>query len=301
MFDIDKELKELKNERLSLSEDLREDTRRKVREELRGSRVRKSIAIKPMLKVFTAAALAVMLFIALSINFAIPARAAAYYTIDINPSVSIAVDENNNVLYVTPENSDAKTLLSGLDLTGKQFEDALRIIIQAAVKDSYLKDNGSVYVAHFGNGEGITQDQVSSIVGEETSDNVNVLVLNSGKDNFDKAEKAGEKAGIELLLNNAKVDGIDDMDVSAVIKIMSEKEKDKSNAKSDNDNRGNLNNTNGDNSLNNSNKNNTSDNNNGSKGNGKTDSVNGNNSDKGSTSPTKNKDNDKKDKGKGKN
>lgn len=264
MFDIDNELEKLKKEKFKPDEKLRGETRRRIRAAVRGGEVKRAAERRTVLRACCAFALAVAMIIVLSVNFTGPAQAAGYYTIDINPSISVAVDNNNVVISVTPENNDASEMLKGLDLTGLSFNDALRIIINTAVEDSYLKDNGNVLIAHFGSGDGIPREELSSIVTEESSNSVTVLVLSSGKGDYEKAKKSGDKAGIQLLLHNAKNMGIEDDDVDSVIKEVYNKDKDKNKDKDSsqnvtgnngkNDNPGN-DNSKGDNTGNNGNDN----------------------------------------------
>lgn len=217
MIDIDKELGSLKSQDIKPSEGLRLRTREKVMNEARRRGEKKHAAVfRPVYLTAVAAVLAVLLLT--SVFTAVPAQAAGYYTIDINPSISVAVDKNDAVIKVSAENDDAAELLSGLSVKGMRFEEALKAIIQAAVQQQYLADGGQLLVAHFGEDEGMSQQQLDAIVGGQLPDgSVSALLLRGGKEQFVNAEKSGGKAGIELLLSNAREMGIEDENVGTVI------------------------------------------------------------------------------------
>jgi hypothetical protein len=221
LIDIEKELAELKAQDFKPSEDLRLNTRAKVNSAARQSGQREVARFRPGNLKAVAAVLAILLVV--SVFTVVPAQAASdYYTIDINPSVSVAVDGHGNVISAAPENDDAKELLSGLNLKGMQFEKALKTIVQAAVQQQYLKEDGHLLVAHFGRNEGLTQQQLNSIVSEQIpGGNVSALMLSGDKEQYEKSKKSGQKAGIELLLSNAKEQGIDTKDVDSLIHMMS--------------------------------------------------------------------------------
>jgi hypothetical protein len=233
LIDIDKELAGLKTQSFKPSEDLRLNTRAKVNSTARQSGQRKAVRLRPAYGAAVAAVLVVVLLA--SVFTATPAQAAGYYTIDINPSISVAVDANDNVISVTPKNDDAKALLSGMELKGRQIEEALSTIVQAAARQQYLKSGGHMLVAHFGGDEGLTQQQLDSIVsGQVPGDSVSALMLSGEKQECEKAEKAGQNAGIELLLSNAEEKGIDSNDVGSLIQKLSQSNKEKDKPKDNN-------------------------------------------------------------------
>lgn len=226
LIDIEKELRSIKTE-YKPDERLRQRTRSLVAGEI-GKKRRGKVSFRRAAFLYSPAA-AVVLVIALCVSLftAAPAKAAGYYTIDINPSVSVGVDENNTVISVTPENEDAAVMLEGLDIKGMQFEDAFKTLLQAADVKDFLKEDGHVLVAYFGDGEGITQDEVNAIVNEQLPEKkISALALNGNTDDYDNAKKSGKKAGIELLLDNADAAGIEESDPDTVIDIMSDKLKD---------------------------------------------------------------------------
>lgn len=72
--------------------------------------------------------------------------AEAYVSLDINPSVELAVDRNVKVVEVNALNDDAKKLISDMDLEGKNLYAALRQIVNEAAVEGYIKSNQKNYV-----------------------------------------------------------------------------------------------------------------------------------------------------------
>jgi hypothetical protein len=229
MLDIEKELRALSQNKEYPSDALRERTRTLVRQECQCAqedtrpaaherRVAPARRTMRWVAVFTAA-VAVMLAAVLVLAPPQPAQAAGYYTVDINPSVSLSVDSSDIILSATAGNDDAKALLDGLSLVGLSIEDALSAIVHTASENGWLKENGHVLVAHFGDTPGFSTQQASDIVDEAAGGDVSVLVLKSTRNDYENAEKDNKNAGIELLKKNAKDLGINtDSDTDTIIR-----------------------------------------------------------------------------------
>ena len=84
----------------------------------------------------------VSVFLFLAFSFALfPLWAENNYTtlsIDINPSLTIVLDENEKVYEVNAINDDATTLLNGLSILGIDLDSALNIILEKAILDGFL-------------------------------------------------------------------------------------------------------------------------------------------------------------------
>ena len=200
MFDIDRELKQLHTQKRSVDLELR----RKVLQtafEMTSSNKKSEKAVR---RLSFGALCATALVLAAFIVFAIlPITPAAYYTIDINPSISVAVDGADTVLFASAENSDAEKLMDGLSLAGLYIEDALRTIVQQASANGYLNMDGHVLVGHFGISSGLSQQRASAVVSDVAGDTVMVLVLESTKSDYENAQKQHRKPGVCLLEREA--------------------------------------------------------------------------------------------------
>ena len=68
---------------------------------------------------------------------------AAYVSVDINPSVEIAVNVFDKVVSVEAYNEDGKSILKGTNLVNAKVEDAVSTIISNAISEGYIKEDGS--------------------------------------------------------------------------------------------------------------------------------------------------------------
>lgn len=74
-----------------------------------------------------------------------PARAVAYVSLDINPSLQLAVDRRERILEVTAMDEAAGQVVAGLDLPGLPLAEGLEAVLARAVQQGYLgKDRDGV-------------------------------------------------------------------------------------------------------------------------------------------------------------
>jgi len=92
--------------------------------------------IKPLLMV--ASFLIVFMSFALIRQAQLP-QAAAYISLDINPSLEMAVDKDLNVIDVQCFNEDASNLIQPEELRGKNMYDAFVEVINKAIEQNYIK------------------------------------------------------------------------------------------------------------------------------------------------------------------
>ena len=91
---------------------------------------------KPLLAII--GLLAIVLTVVACSGTTANAAEEAYVTIDINPSVELIVNGQEEVVYVNALNEDAEVLLSGLDLIGMNVDEATDLIIQTAIELGYI-------------------------------------------------------------------------------------------------------------------------------------------------------------------
>jgi len=229
MIDIDRKLKSLNIDRHTPSETLRSSTRTRCASQAQDEMQHTAHKAHRPLRLrwaIPAAALAVAVLMLIAIVPFGTVQAAGYYTVDINPSISFEVDSGDVVLAVTAENDDAADLLQGLDLAGMPFTGALRTVVQAASASGYLAQDGHVLIAHFGDGEGISQQQAQNIVQGEAGSTVRVLAMNTNRNRFEHAN-GEESAGMKLLREQAREQGVSADDAEALIDEMRGKKEDK--------------------------------------------------------------------------
>ncbi len=71
------------------------------------------------------------------------ASATAMITMDVNPSISFTIDDNQKVISVTGENSEGKMIIAGEKLIGKDLASAIEIVIETESETGYLV-NGNI-------------------------------------------------------------------------------------------------------------------------------------------------------------
>ena len=100
--------------------------------------------------------------------------AHALVNVDVNPSVSLVIDEDEKVLSVSGNNDDGKLVISGEAIVGKSLEDALKVIIEIETETGYLVsgnaeiDENHIAVSVSADGEKIARDlkeKVTSAIG----------------------------------------------------------------------------------------------------------------------------------------
>lgn len=74
-----------------------------------------------------------------------PARAVAYVSLDINPSLQLAVDGEERILAVTALDEAARPMVAGLEIEGLSVDEGLEAVLKRAVEQGYLrKDHDGV-------------------------------------------------------------------------------------------------------------------------------------------------------------
>lgn len=98
-----------------------------------------------------------------------PAEAAAFVYLDVNPSVELRVDSENNVLECLAANDDAEELLSGLKLCGVDMNTALTAITGAMYVNGYLStESNSILVS-----VDASDDEATSALLTDITENIN--------------------------------------------------------------------------------------------------------------------------------
>jgi hypothetical protein len=139
-------------------------------------------------------------------------KVLSYVTLDINPSVEFAVDENDVVNDVVTLNEDADIAYSDLNLVGQNVEDATEQVVDTAVELGYIteiSDTNSVNVTSY------TEDEAKRIdLNKKIVDRLNAhfetrkiytLVMENGLDDVlkSKADSYGIPYGKMLLVARA--------------------------------------------------------------------------------------------------
>lgn len=140
---------------------------------------------------------------------------AAYVSLDINPSVEIALDKQNIVRGLNPLNDDGKELVMGLQIKGKNLDMALQSLIGAAISKNYINTRGeNVILSAVTPLSGSTDAGLDDLIRESLEaylekGNVKaeVVVGNIPPDTREEAQKAGMSAGRYMIFMNAVKNG----------------------------------------------------------------------------------------------
>ena len=85
--------------------------------------------------------LALVVFSILTSGSEVPAVVASTVTLDINPSVQITLDEDDNVINITAINTDGELLIDrDIQFKGLSLDRAIELIIDEAIKRGYIID-----------------------------------------------------------------------------------------------------------------------------------------------------------------
>jgi hypothetical protein len=97
----------------------------------------------PYLKqLIAAAAIFIVMFTGLLYYGDVP-TAAAYLTIDINPSIELAVSDAGKVISARAIDDDGEKILNKLRLNGLELREAVKLVIAQAVKDTYIQGSSN--------------------------------------------------------------------------------------------------------------------------------------------------------------
>lgn len=91
----------------------------------------------------------------------------AYVTVDINPSIELAIDKNEKVLSVTSLNNEGEKLITKVNIKNIPLTEAIELITEAAIQEKYIaadRDN-TVFISYsqVDQNKKTTQDQEKEI------------------------------------------------------------------------------------------------------------------------------------------
>ncbi len=85
-------------------------------------------------------------------------------TLDVNPSLSLEVDEKEKVVAADALNTDAQTILGTMELEGVNLDVAVNAIIGSMLKNGYLSDAQNSILVSLQNGDQALQDKITGYV-----------------------------------------------------------------------------------------------------------------------------------------
>ncbi|OIU72445.1 anti-sigma-I factor RsgI family protein [Rossellomorea aquimaris] len=151
----------------------------------------------------TAAILIITLF---SASFIQSNKAYAYVSVDINPSLELSLNKENQVIDINPYNEDAKILIENLeDWKKEDISEVTEEILRLSEKLGYMKNDQNVWItstmidsSDSGKHSALLND-LNSFVKQYNNMHSNEIIVNeTTKDVRDKALKQGVTAGAFL-------------------------------------------------------------------------------------------------------
>lgn len=215
MFNIEKELDEIRSIDVSPSKNLIDTTTRMVKAKISEykavkAKIRRSNIIK--LSAMAALPAAASILLAVVIGLVSP-RAAAYYTVDINQSIVMSVDEKGYVIDVQGE----LVTLDEYVLKGETIEYA----ISQTITFADVTENQHILIGCFGDDKynNISKNQIAYYL-DDADLSVNLLSVHGTMNDWNEAEKLDTSAGLYLLGEFAQINIDTDMDLTALIYII---------------------------------------------------------------------------------
>lgn len=95
------------------------------------------------LRYFMVAASFLLIFLTSQFYIGRTSQAVAYLTMDINPSIELAISDKGKVVSCSGLNSDGEKILSQVTVKGYDLEQAVGIIVTQAITDKYLTADDS--------------------------------------------------------------------------------------------------------------------------------------------------------------
>jgi Anti-sigma factor N-terminus len=158
---------------------------------------------KPAAAILTAAILMITLF---SVSFLQSNKAYAYVSVDINPSIELTLNKQNEVIDITPYNEDGKILIKKLEDWDKEdVSEVTGEILRLSDKLGYLRNDQNVWItstltdsSDSGNHSALLKDLNSFIKQYNSMHSSEIIMNETTEDLREKALKRGLTAGALL-------------------------------------------------------------------------------------------------------
>lgn len=132
------------------------------------------------------------------------------FTLDVNPSIKISLDKDDDVVSVEAINEDAKKVLEGYKVTDNDLEDVIEEIVNRLLLNGYLvagSNENTLLIS--GANEGVNEIIDVTLDNKKVTGNVYTQDDISDKEIMDKASKyqvsTGKMSIIEKIVNNVSV------------------------------------------------------------------------------------------------
>lgn len=151
---------------------------------------------------------------------------AATISIDINPSIELDINRFDQVIRTTPYNEDGSSLTESLNLTFKNYNDAIEEILQSSQVEALLSDDELLSITVVGN-ENTQCQKILSDMEQQTESRANSTCRFASSSEVAKAHESGlsygkYKAYLELneLLPDITVQNIQGMTMREIQELI---------------------------------------------------------------------------------
>lgn len=93
-------------------------------------------------------------------------------SLDVNPSIELAINAENRVIKATPINEDARIVLDGMNLSGSTTEVAVNAVLGAMLKHGYLNENSNSILVSVDNQDEEECKQIETALVEDINETV---------------------------------------------------------------------------------------------------------------------------------
>ncbi|MDP4181939.1 MAG: cohesin domain-containing protein, partial [Bacillota bacterium] len=151
----------------------------------------------------------------------------AYIDVDINPSLEIAIDSQNNIKEVRPLNNEAKTLIKGINIKKILLKDALSQIVSKSMEYGFLnKDKKDmILISAAINEQKSKSESINNLISNICSDvkkldakNISTTVVNIQPETRELAVKNDISMGRFVIFEEARKSGMN-LSIESVRKI----------------------------------------------------------------------------------
>ncbi len=160
------------------------------------------------------AAIFVMLFV--GYKFLFPVNEYAYVDIDINPSIEMTIDKDENVLKAQALNSDGQTLLNAVKVKNTELVDAVSLLLNKSKEIGYINsDNNKIILTTSVNSDKASQSKsknletiIASLKEVADKSGVESQIIEVSPEDRNEAIETGISMGKYYLYSKAKDEGI---------------------------------------------------------------------------------------------
>lgn len=102
-------------------------------------------------------------------------KADSFVSIDVNPSIELTTNKQNQVISVNAKNKDAKNILDGMNLIHVDLNIAVNAIIGSMLKQGYLQDDNNIILVSVSNKKKDKAKQIQDEIENDFSTSLKVI------------------------------------------------------------------------------------------------------------------------------